>query len=310
MRTYRSVELRHACPLEKMEPATAPVKTATAPVKTTTAPVKTTTAPVKTTTAPVKTVADPTSSQAVQAAIHAAKQQKRRPKSLCSVGNGVTSPKRDTSSSSLGGLLDLLKQRSGRKCQSSGGLCVQEHPPYNGTNTSRPLSMSVLDLNRLSGAIGASSSGREFSHSSRFLRGASMFSSQRWNVFSSKTSEQQPKKNLSSLRKSFSFRLRRGAEFRREDECGDTCSLHTMASRKELFISEAPLGESKESRPSLWRLLTGPFRKKEYATGGTWHKDNCIRGAEPMLVGISCTAGKTGILQGVSGTCDLCLCLA
>lgn len=265
MRTYRSVELGHACPPETMEFSSHQVPSA----------------------------AEPSSSRAVQAAIYAAKQQKRRPKSLCSVGNGVASPKREQSSSSLGGLLDLLKQRSGKKCEPLGG--VQDYKPGNGT--SRPLSMSVLDINRLSGVQGSASCRKEFSRSSGFLRGASVFSSQRWNVFGSRTSES--KKNLSSLRKSFSFRLRRGSELRKDSECwdsrlrsrseADSCSLQTASSRKDLHISEVPSVESKEPRSSLWKIITGPFRKKEFNTASGWARGDCVQASEPVLVGVSCS---------------------
>ncbi|XP_040287733.1 arf-GAP with GTPase, ANK repeat and PH domain-containing protein 3 isoform X2 [Bufo bufo] len=247
-------------------------------------------------TANVKTPADPSAAQAVQAAIHAAKQQKRRPKSLCSVGHGVTSSKRETSSSSLGGLLDLLRQRSGKRCETMGG--GQDYKPSNGTSTSRPLSMSVLDINRLGGGQGPASCRKECSSSSGFLRGASVFSSQRWNVFGSKTPETQSKKNLSSLRKSFSFRLRRGAEFRKNCEYwdnrlrsrseADSFSLQTASSRKDLLISEVPVVENKENRSSLWKIITGPFRKKDCGTGIGWAGGNCVQFSEPVLTGISC----------------------
>ncbi|XP_073533216.1 arf-GAP with GTPase, ANK repeat and PH domain-containing protein 3 isoform X1 [Phyllobates terribilis] len=266
MRTYRSVELGHTCPMEKMDLSTHHGKT------------------------------DPSSSRAVQAALHAAKQQRRRPKSLCSVGNGVTSTKRETGSSSLVGWLDLLKQRSGKKCNPSGG--VQECKSATGTSTSRPLSVSVLDINRLSGAQGSASCRKECGRSSGFLRGASLFSSQRWNVFGSKSAEAPSKNHLSSLRKSFSFRLRRGADFRKDRERWDnslmsrsevdSCSLQTAPSHKDLLIAEAPLVESKENRSRLWRVITGPFRKKEFSTGHSWAGGDCVQTSEPILVGISC----------------------
>ncbi|XP_040211372.1 arf-GAP with GTPase, ANK repeat and PH domain-containing protein 3-like isoform X2 [Rana temporaria] len=265
----RSVELRHVCSLDSMEPSIQPTKT------------------------------DQSTHRAVQAAVSAAKHQKQRPKSLCSVGNGLTtSPKADPGPSSLGGLLDLLKHRSGRKCEPQG------RPPCNGTMGSpRPFSMSVLDINRLSGAPGASFSRREFSRSSGFLRGSSIFSSQRWNVFGNKTPEH--KKNLSSsLRKSFSFRLRRSSETRKEgDSCRSRCrseddsySLHTAPSRKDLRVPDAPANESKENRTSFWRLLTSPFRKKEYATNDGRHRGDGGRAAEPVLVALSCTDNQ-GLLD-------------
>ncbi|XP_069585127.1 arf-GAP with GTPase, ANK repeat and PH domain-containing protein 3 isoform X1 [Ranitomeya imitator] len=267
MRTCRSVELGHVCPIEKMELSTHHVKT------------------------------DPSSNRAVQAALHAAKHQKCRPKSLCSVGNGVISTKRESSSSSLVGWLDLLKNRSVKKCDPSGG--VQECKSAIGTSTSRPLSVSVLDINRLSGAQDSSSCRKECGRGSGFLRGASLFSSQRWNVFGTKTPETQSRKNLSSLRKSFSFRLRRGADFRKDRERWDnslrsrskvdSCSLQTAPSHKDLLISEVPLVESKENRFRLWRVITGPFRKKEFSTGNSWAGGDRIQTSEPILVGISCS---------------------
>ncbi|KAM5126952.1 uncharacterized protein ACMZJ9_020991, partial [Mantella aurantiaca] len=273
MRTHRHVELRNVCSLESMEPCLQPTSNA----------------------------AEQSANRAVQAAVHAAKHQKQRPKSLCSVGNGVTGTKADTAPSSLGGLLDLLKQRSARKCEASGGFLAQDGPPRNGTSSPRPLSMSVLDINRLSGGQGAAFSRREFSRSSGFLRGSSIFSSQRWNVFGSKTPEQ--KKNLSSLRKSFSFRLRRAAESRKEGEScdgrspsrseGDSYSLHTAPSRKDLRVTEASTPDSKENRQSLWQILTSPFRKKEYTTSYVRHRGDCARTTEPVLVAVSCTDNRS-----------------
>ncbi|XP_069815690.1 arf-GAP with GTPase, ANK repeat and PH domain-containing protein 3 isoform X2 [Dendropsophus ebraccatus] len=237
---------------------------------------------------------EPSSSRAVQAAIYAAKQQKRRPRSLCSVTNGVTGSKRETGS--LGGLLELLKPKSGRKSEPVGA--APDYKASNGGNPPRPLSMSVLDINRLSAVHGAPSCSREFSRSSGFLRGTSVFSSQRWNVFGSKIPEAQSKKNLSSLRKSFSFRLRRGAEVKKDGECRDTrtrsrseadnCSLQTTTSAKDLLTSQQPLLEGKEHRSSLWSVITGAFRKKDFTTANAWSRGDCVQTSEPVLVGISC----------------------
>ncbi|XP_072269275.1 uncharacterized protein [Pyxicephalus adspersus] len=268
MRMYRSVELRHVCSLENMETCIQPTKNA----------------------------AEQSTNQAIQAAVIAAKHQKQRPKSLCSVGNGIAGSKANSGPSSLGGLLDLLKQRSGRKSESAGGSPAQDRPPCNGSP--RPLSMSVLDINRISGSQTATYSRREFSRSSGFLRGSSTFSSQRWNVFGSKTPEQ--KKNFSSLRKSFSFRLRRSAESRKEGDAtdrlrsrseDDSYSLHTVPSRRDLLVTETPAPNNKESRQSFWQLLTSPFRKKEYATSEGQHRSDGGR-TEPVLVAVSCTENR------------------
>ncbi|KAM4029590.1 arf-GAP with GTPase, ANK repeat and PH domain-containing protein 3-like isoform 1-T1 [Anomaloglossus baeobatrachus] len=263
MRTCRSVELEHVSPVEKMELSTPHVKT------------------------------DPSSSRAIQAALQAAKQQKRRPKSLCSVGNAVTSPKTESSSSPLVGWLQLLRQRHGKKCHPSGGAEESAHGP----RPSRPLSVSVLDIKRLGEAPASTACRTESGRGSGFLRGASLFSSQRWNVFGSKTSETQSKTNFSSLRKSFSFRLRRGVDVRKEREEWDnslrsevdSCSLQTARSHKDLLISEVPILERKENRSRLWRVITGPFRKKDFSAGSTWAGGGCVLASEPVLLGMSCS---------------------
>ncbi|KAM8967647.1 arf-GAP with GTPase, ANK repeat and PH domain-containing protein 3-like [Pelodytes ibericus] len=273
MRTYRSVELRHGYPLGNGDQK--------------------------------QGLERPAAGLAVQAAIHAAKQQKRRPKSLCSVGNGLTGQTSDQASSSLGGLLDYLKQKSGRRCDLTGASRSQAP---NLSLHHRPLSMSVLDINRVGGVQGSYQSvhsAGQFtrSGSSGFLRGTSMWSSQRWNVFGNRGTGQQSRKNLSSLRKSFSFRVRRGMESSKADELhessrvrsrseGDTCSLHTASSRRDLLSTETPVAKTKESGHSLWRLLTGPFRKKEYVTGSASHSGDCSGVAEPLLLGVTRTGSR------------------
>ncbi|XP_075437646.1 uncharacterized protein LOC142475797 [Ascaphus truei] len=277
MRTHRSVELSHACAAESMEHKRSPGCITPRLIGPT----------------------DPYSSnRAIQAAIRAAKQQKRRPRSLCSVGNSVPPLH---SPGSRGGLLNFLKQRSGRRCEPDGDFQMLNH-----ALSHRPLSMSVLEINRLDGVPERGSSGPGgFSRSSSgFLRGTSLWSSQRWNVFGSRASdgsvERPPRRNLtSSLRKSFSFRLRRGPESRREGERrdsrvrsrseGDACSLHTASSRRDLFSSE-PLARSRETgHTSLWKLLTSPFRKKEFTASSARQDLDCRRATEPVLVGVTRT---------------------
>ncbi|KAM4687714.1 arf-GAP with GTPase, ANK repeat and PH domain-containing protein 3 isoform 1-T1 [Discoglossus pictus] len=277
MRTHRSVELRHADFTEHKLGSEQPPPQAMA-------------------------TPDPSVSRAVQAAIHAAKHQKRRPRSLCSLGSGLTGQKAEAGPSSLGGLLDFLKQQSGRGC---------EPPPYCPPDKAqhRPLSMSVLEINRLGRGKGGSSSEEPrspggFSRSSSgFLRGASLWSSQRWNVFGARARESsvesQSRKNLSSLRKSFSFRLRRATESRKEDEErrgrsrseGDNCSVCTSSSRRDLVFPEPPVEPSKDKR-SLWRLLTSPFRKKEFTTGISGHTKETSRATEPVLLGVMHTGSR------------------
>ncbi|XP_063309021.1 arf-GAP with GTPase, ANK repeat and PH domain-containing protein 3 isoform X2 [Pelobates fuscus] len=282
MRTYRSVDLRHGYELGNTEHKQR----------------------AETFISCSSRVPDPSCSQAVQAAVHAAKLQKQRPRSLCSVGNGLVGPKTDQGSSTLGGILDFLRQKTVRRCEPVVDRRSPDSPLYTGANMSqhRPLSMSVLDINRLGGQGIPSTNRFTRSGSSGFLRGTSLWSSQRWNVFGNKAPEQQPRRNFSSLRKSFSFRVRRGFESRKMGEfCesrvrsrseGDTSSLHTASSRRDLLNTGNPVAKTKEGGHSLWKLLTGPFRKKEYGTSHSSHNGQGNIAAEPVLLGMVRTGSK------------------
>uniref|UniRef100_A0A8C5Q4G0 ArfGAP with GTPase domain, ankyrin repeat and PH domain 3 n=1 Tax=Leptobrachium leishanense TaxID=445787 RepID=A0A8C5Q4G0_9ANUR len=284
MRTYRSVDLRHGYEPGSCEHKQGPDTFTPWPAR----------------------VPDRTSSQAVQAAVHAAKHQIRRPRSLCSVGNGSAGHKTEQASGSFSGILDFLKQKSGRQGEPMKDRRSKDPAQCHGLNISqhRPISMSVLDVNRLTEGQGSGPSiPSRFtrSGSSGFLRGTSLWSSQRWNMFGSRAPDQS-RRNLTSLRKSFSFRLRRGVESPKIGELcesrvrsrseGDTCSLHTASSRRDLLNTEASMTKSKESGHSLWKLLTGRFRKKEYGTASASHCNVCSATAEPVLLGMTRTGSK------------------
>ncbi|XP_025902234.1 arf-GAP with GTPase, ANK repeat and PH domain-containing protein 3-like, partial [Nothoprocta perdicaria] len=108
-----------------------------------------------------------------------------------------------------------------------------------------------------------------------FLRRGPLWGSRRWNLFGGGGA----RRSFSSLRKSFSFRLRRGHELRRSESGallrparlrtkseGDAGSLHTCPSKRELLCPELP-GAGLRAEPSqpagLWKLLTSRFRRRE-----------------------------------------------
>ncbi|XP_042105201.2 arf-GAP with GTPase, ANK repeat and PH domain-containing protein 3 isoform X5 [Ovis aries] len=147
--------------------------------------------------------------------------------------------------------------------------------------------MTFLEVNRLElageaeGAGAGAGLGR--AGSSGFLRGASLWSSQRWQVLrgGGGRSAPSPRRGLSALRKSFSFRLRRGQEIRRAESGllprartrsdGDASSLGAFPSRRDLLLgTEAPRAAPEAGRPrtaaGLWRLLTSRFRRREPAS--------------------------------------------
>ncbi|XP_054940674.1 arf-GAP with GTPase, ANK repeat and PH domain-containing protein 3 [Physeter macrocephalus] len=154
----------------------------------------------------------------------------------------------------------------------------------------RPTSMTFLEVNRLelarlelaAEAEGAGA-GLGRAGSAGFLRGASLWSSQRWQVLrggGGGRSSPGPRRGLSALRKSFSFRLRRGQEIRRAESGllprartrsdGDASSLGAFSSRRDLLLgAEAPSAAPEPGRPrtaaGLWRLLTSRFRRREPA---------------------------------------------
>ncbi|XP_060103862.1 arf-GAP with GTPase, ANK repeat and PH domain-containing protein 3-like isoform X4 [Heteronotia binoei] len=213
---------------------------------------------------------------AVEAALQAAERQRHRPKSLCLVGNGLhhgpsqqQQPPRARS-----GLLDFLRLRLHRR--------HEEGSP-------RPASVAFLPSAAPEGVGG-------------FLRGGSLWGSRRWNIFGGRG--EAARRNLSSLRKSFSFRLRRGQElhrsgsgllhparFRTRSE-GDASSLHTCPSKRDLLYPEPR--QSQQS--GFWKLLTSRLRRRERCSGksfspleprgGTGPPLWSHPGSEPLLLAI------------------------
>ncbi|XP_036720110.1 arf-GAP with GTPase, ANK repeat and PH domain-containing protein 3 isoform X6 [Balaenoptera musculus] len=144
--------------------------------------------------------------------------------------------------------------------------------------------MTFLEVNRLELAAEAEGAGAGLGRagSTGFLRGASLWSSQRWQVLrgGGGRSSPGPRRGLAALRKSFSFRLRRGQEIRRAESGllprartrsdGDASSLGAFSSRRDLLLgAEAPSAAPEPGRPrtaaGLWRLLTSRFRRREPA---------------------------------------------
>ncbi|XP_031236022.1 arf-GAP with GTPase, ANK repeat and PH domain-containing protein 3 isoform X1 [Mastomys coucha] len=230
---------------------------------------------------------------ALQAALCAAREQPARPRSLCSGTPG------SASSGARGLLLGLLRPRHGRR-----GPALSERPgspppspelspapirrsrgPGERASRPRPTSMTFLEVNRLElAATEAPGAGLGRTGSSGFLRGASLWSSQRWQVFrgGGGRGTESPRRGLSALRKSFSFRLRRGQEIRRSESGllarpprartrsdGDASSLGTFPSRRDLLGADTPCAPPEPGRPraaaSLWKLLTSRFRRREPA---------------------------------------------
>ncbi|XP_054449458.1 arf-GAP with GTPase, ANK repeat and PH domain-containing protein 3 isoform X3 [Pteronotus mesoamericanus] len=238
---------------------------------------------------------------ALQAALCAGREQPARPRSLCS-GGPAPPP---TGARSL--LLGFLRPRLGRRGASDGrpqdpGPAPSEHPssaapsPVPGPAPARrghsrgsqaprprPTSMTFLEVNRLELAEAeAAGAGLGRAGSSGFLRGASLWSSQRWQVLRGGSGRVTPgpRRGLSALRKSFSFRLRRGQEIRRAESGllprvrtrsdGDASSLGAFPSRRDLLLgAEAPRDAPEPGRPrsaaGLWKLLTSRFRRRDPA---------------------------------------------
>ncbi|KAM5303333.1 arf-GAP with GTPase, ANK repeat and PH domain-containing protein 3 isoform 3-T3 [Glossophaga mutica] len=236
---------------------------------------------------------------ALQAALYAGREQTARPRSVCS-GGPAPPP---TGARSL--LLGFLRPRLGRRGPSDG------RPPAPGPAPSerlgsaapspapspaparrshsrggqalrpRPTSMTFLEVNRLELAEAeAAGAGLGRAGSAGFLRGASLWSSQRWQMLrgGSGRATPGPRRGLSALRKSFSFRLRRGQEIRRAESGllprvrtrsdGDASSLGAFPSRRDLLLgAEAPHGAPEPGRPrsaaGLWKLLTSRFRRRD-----------------------------------------------
>lgn len=240
---------------------------------------------------------------ALQAALCAAREQPSRPRSVCSSSQGPP----PTGARSL--LLGLLRARFGRRGPADGrppdlgpapsefpGSAAPSPPPSpapiprsrsRGTQAPRPrpTSMTFLEVNRLelaeAEAAGAGA-GLGRAGSAGFLRGASLWSSQRWQVLRGGGGRvgPGPRRGLSALRKSFSFRLRRGQEIRRAESGllprartrsdGDASSLGAFPSRRDLLLgTEVPCAMPEPGRPrsaaGLWKLLTSRFRRREPA---------------------------------------------
>lgn len=242
---------------------------------------------------------------ALQAALCAAREQPARPRSVCSAGPGPAPP------SARGLLLGLLRPRLGRRgpapSEGPGSPAPSPAPirrsraPGEPAPRPRPTSMTFLEVNRLELAAAEASpgtgagSGLGRAGSAGFLRGASLWSSQRWQVFRGTRSAESSRRGLSALRKSFSFRLRRGQEIRRCESGllarpprtrtrsdGDASSLGAFPSRRDLLGAEAPRATPEPGRPraaaSLWRLLTSRFRRREPVS--PWGRcDPGLRGA-------------------------------
>ncbi|XP_045719996.1 arf-GAP with GTPase, ANK repeat and PH domain-containing protein 3 isoform X6 [Mirounga angustirostris] len=242
---------------------------------------------------------------ALQAALSAAREQPARPRSVCSGGPGPP----PSGARSL--LLGLLRPRLGRRGPADGPPAAPGPAPSRlpgsaapspapspaparrsrtrGAQTPRPrpTSMTFLEVNRLElAAAEGAGAGLGRAGSAGFLRGASLWSSQRWQVLrgggggGGGRGTPSPRRGLSALRKSFSFRLRRGQEIRRAESGllprartrsdGDASSLGAFPSRRDLLLgAEAPRAAPEPGRPrtaaGLWRLLTSRFRRREPA---------------------------------------------
>lgn len=238
---------------------------------------------------------------AVQAALRAAQQQRRRPKSFCAAGNGLAAaallppppPAR-----ARGSLLDFFRLRSPRR-QGPAGEAEGEGTAsllvgHDGAQRPRPSSVTFLPAAQQP----------QPAESAGFLRGGSLWGSRRWNIFGgSGRSSPGPRKNFSSLRKSFSFRLRRGHELRRSESGGllrptrlrtksegDASSLHTCPSKRDLLYPElARVGSRLHADPGqaggLWRLLTSRFRRRERGSTSSACSQDPHGAAEAVLLG-------------------------
>lgn len=228
---------------------------------------------------------------ALQAALCAAREQPARPRSVCSGG-----PEQPPTGA-RGLLFGLLRPRLGRRGPAPSGPPVSPAPspasspaPTRRSRTRgeptprpRPASMTFLEVNRLElAAAEAPGAGLGRAGSAGFLRGTALWSSQRWPVLRGGRGPEGPRRGLAALRKSFSFRLRRGQEVRRSESGllarpprartrsdGDASSLSTFPSRRDLLGADAPRVAPESGRPrtaaGLWRLLTSRFRRREPA---------------------------------------------
>ncbi|XP_036268556.1 arf-GAP with GTPase, ANK repeat and PH domain-containing protein 3 isoform X6 [Pipistrellus kuhlii] len=233
---------------------------------------------------------------ALQAAPCAGREPPARPLSVCSGDPGPPAGARSL-------LLGFLRPRLGRRGPADGrppgpGPAPSERPgsaapspapspaparrSRPGGPRPRPASMTFLEVHRLELAEAeAAGAGLGRAGSAGFLRGASLWSSQRWPVWrGGGRAAAGPRRGLSALRKSFSFRLRRGQEIRRSESGplprartrsdGDAGSLGAFPGRRDLLLgAEAPRAAPEPGRPrsaaGLWRLLTSRFRRREPA---------------------------------------------
>lgn len=259
---------------------------------------------------------------ALQAALCAAREQPARPRSVCSGTPG------SAASGARGLLLGLLRPRHGRRgpapSERPGSAAPSPEPSPAPARRSRgagerasrprPTSMTFLEVNRLelaAAATEAPGAGLGRTGSSGFLRGASLWSSQRWQVFrgGGGRSAESPRRGLSALRKSFSFRLRRGQEIRRSESGllarpprtrtrsdGDASSLGAFPSRRDLLGADSPCAPPEPGRPraaaSLWKLLTSRFRRREPAPAAAAPLWSRRAAAAPGFLGAS--SGKGG----------------
>ncbi|XP_067603555.1 arf-GAP with GTPase, ANK repeat and PH domain-containing protein 3 isoform X3 [Pseudorca crassidens] len=257
-------------------------------------------------------------------ALCAVREQPARPQSVCSGGPGPPA------AGVRGLLLSLLRPRLGRRGPPDGlpqaprpassgrpGSAAPSPSPSpapspaparrsrpRGTQAPRPTSMTFLEVNRLELAAEAEGAGAGLGRagSAGFLRGASLWSSQRWQVLrgGGGRSSPGPRRGLSALRKSFSFRLRRGQEIRRAESGllprartrsdGDASSLGAFSSRRDLLLgAAAPSAAPEPGRPhtaaGLWRLLTSRFRRREPAPAPSEPLWSRRAAADPGLLG-------------------------
>lgn len=256
---------------------------------------------------------------ALQAALCAAREQPPRPRSVCSGGPGPAP------AGARGLLLGLLRPRLGRRGPADGrppapgpapsgppgSAAPSPAPPRRGrpqgaqAQRPRPASMTFLEVHRLEPAA-AEGAGLGRAGSAGLLRGAPLWRSQRWQApRGGGGGPPSPRGGLSALRKSFSFRLRRGREIRRAESGllprartrsdGDAGALGAFPGRRDLLLgAEAPRAAPEPGRPraaaGLWRLLLSRFRRREPAPAGPlW---GCEAAAAPAPLGAPSGKGR------------------
>ncbi|XP_038611531.1 arf-GAP with GTPase, ANK repeat and PH domain-containing protein 3 isoform X2 [Tachyglossus aculeatus] len=246
-------------------------------------------------------------SAAVRAALSAARAQAPRPKSFCS-GSPAGGPR------TL--LLGLLRPRRAR---APGGAAPPGGAPSPGEPGEpparpRPTSMTFLEVSRLGPGAGGGPPGPGRAGSAGFPRGASLWSSQRWQVFRGGGGFGGPpdpdprRRGFSALKKSFSFRLRRGQEVRRSGSGllpapppppprarartksdGDAASLRPFPSRRDLLLPDPeppsrPAAATTAAAAGLWKLLTGRFRRTEPGPPpNRWGRDRALTTDHPVF---------------------------